>query len=106
MTVTKLDGSTETVFVRVLPVRDFPRLLGSLEDEPAMAEVFCDQPSGWAGQLNLESLEAVVLKGEKLNEDFFSRWAQRRLARQERIMPGITDRLVQGQPASPSTSRK
>ena len=94
MTVQKLDGSSQDVFVRLVPVREFPRLLGAMEDEVELAEIFCAQPKGWADSLAPESLEAVVIRGDKLNDDFFSRWAKRRIARQERIMPGITEKRL------------
>jgi hypothetical protein len=89
-----LDGSSEEVSVRILSVKSFPALMESLEDECAMAEVFCDKPKGWGESLTLPSLEAIVVKGETLNDDFFSRWARRRLARQERLIPGITERRL------------
>lgn len=96
--VRKQDGTTdqisESVAVQVLPVKKFPTLAGSLEDEYAMAEIFCDKPKGWADDLTNDSLEAIITKGEALNDDFFSRWARRRLARQEKLMPGVTERLA------------
>ncbi len=68
-------------------------LFGGL-DENRLVELFCDKPEGWSDTLTVESFEKVVTEGEKLNADFFSRWVQRRLTRQEKVMPGITAQLA------------
>ena len=101
-------GKTEKVFLRQLPIRLMPQLLAVLEDEPKMVELFCDRPEGWSEALTPASFESLVIEGEKVNADFFGRWLQRRLNRQERLLPGITERLAQnvglpiGSPNSPS----
>ena len=103
--VTKLDGTVVTVLVRQLPLSDFPTLLARMEDEPSMAELYCGQKAGWAATLTLESLEKVIEAGERLNEDFFARWLARRLKRQERLMPGLTEKLMASAwPTSPPKS--
>jgi hypothetical protein len=94
ITVRKLDGGTESVFVRQVPIQEFQRLLLSMESEPALAEVFTARPQGWADTLVNESIEQVILVGEEINADFFSRWVQRRIARQEKLIPGITEKLA------------
>jgi hypothetical protein len=104
------NGSSESVFVRQLPIKLMTQLLAALEDEPKMIELFCDRPAGWSDSLTPESFEALVSEGERINADFFGRWLQRRLKRQERLIPGITERLAQtvglpspiGSPKSPS----
>lgn len=108
--VALVTGGTETVFIRQLPVRLMPQMLASLEDENRLVELFCDRPEGWSDNLAAESFEKVVLEGERLNADFFSRWVQRRLTRQEKVMPGITAQLARnaglalptGSPNAPS----
>lgn len=87
-------GGTEQVFVRQIPIRLMPQLLAALEDEPRMVELFCDRPEGWSDTLTPEAFEKVVAEGERLNADFFSRWLRRRLDRQERLLPGITEQLA------------
>ena len=104
------DGQTEKVFIRQIPVRLMPQMLAALEDENRLVELFCDRPEGWSDSLKPESFEKVVLQGEALNADFFSRWVQRRLTRQEKVMPGITERIARnaglplptGLPSAPS----
>ena len=108
--VNLMAGGTEKVFVRQIPVRLMPEMLANLEDENRLVELFCDRPEGWSDSLAVESFEKVVLEGERLNADFFSRWVQRRLTRQEKVMPGITERLARnagfplpiGSPNAPS----
>ena len=93
-TATKIDATEEPVQIRQLPVRLLPQLLAALEDEPAMVELFCDKPKGWSDSLAPESFETIVTEGERINADFFSRWAQRRIQRVERLLPGSTAKLV------------
>jgi hypothetical protein len=91
--VTLLDGSSVTVRIRQLPVKLFPRLLEAQDDESKLVELLCDQAEGWADTLTVESFEQIVTLGEGLNSDFFSRWVRRRLERQERLIPGITEKI-------------
>ena len=110
--VTRRDGSTEKVKIRQLPVSLYPAFLAAQDDEPKMVELLCDRPAGWADTIAPEAFEAIVIAGETLNPDFFSRWVQRRLSRQERLIPGITERLAKsaglplpiGSPKSPSSA--
>lgn len=90
MTVEKLDGTTETVKVRQLPVRLLQSYLLKLDDEAAAIELFCDKPEGWADTLTIASCAAIVTKGEELNSESFFAWLQRRVARQERLVPNST----------------
>ena len=89
-TVEKLDGTTETVKVRQLPVRLLQSYLLKLDDEAAAIELFCDKPEGWADTLTIASCAAIVTEGEKLNSESFFAWLQRRVARQERLVPNST----------------
>ena len=105
-------GGTEKVFIRQIPIRQMPRMLAALEDENRLVELFCDKPEGWSDALTVESFEKLVTEGERLNADFFSRWVQRRLTRQEKVMPGITEKLARnagfpspiGSPNAPSAA--
>lgn len=90
MTAQKLDGTSETVKVRQLPVRLLQSYLLKLDDEAAAIELFCDKPEGWADTLTIESCAAIVTKGEELNSESFFAWLQRRVARQERLVPNST----------------
>lgn len=91
--VPKLDGTTEQVKVRQLPIRLFPEYLKKFDDEAATIELLCDKPAGWADGLTLEAFEQMVSLGEELNRDFFVRWVERRKARMETLAPGAQKRL-------------
>ncbi|MCL4179172.1 MAG: hypothetical protein KJ072_15700 [Verrucomicrobia bacterium] len=105
-------GGTEKVFVRQFPIRLMPQMLTYLENESRLVELFCDKPEGWSDSITVESFERVVQEGERLNTDFFIRWFHRRLTRQEKVMPGITEKLVRnaglplptGSPNAPSVA--
>jgi hypothetical protein len=105
-------GGTEKVFVRQIPIRLMPQMMANLENENQLVELFCDRPKGWSDSITPESFEKVVQEGERMNTDFFVRWFQRRLTRQEKVMPGITEKLARnaglplptGSPSAPSVA--
>ena len=92
--VTHLDGTTETVKVRQLPIKDMPRYMACFEDEEKTVELFCAKPSGWAETLTRESFEEIITTGEALNLDFLERHAKRSQARREKVMPGLTEKIM------------
>lgn len=102
------DGTPEIVNVRILPVREFPRLAMDIENEAHRIEVFCAKEKGWADTLSRESHEALIAKGDELNADFFIRWVRRNLDLQEKLVPGITEKrasaLLNGAQKLPSNS--
>lgn len=104
--VTKKDGTIETVFIRELGVNEFPRFAKVQNDEQEMIEFVCDKLKGFAQTLTLESHEALVEEIEKVNGDFFSRWLARRIGRQEKMMPGVREKLLSAALASSDTSPK
>lgn len=88
--VTFANGEKGTVKVRQLPVRQLNAYLLKIDDEAGAVELFTGNPEGWADTLTLESFEAVLAEGERLNSDSFFAWLRRRVERQERIAPGTT----------------
>lgn len=80
------DRHSETVFVRQLPIKLFPAYAAAMQNEPRLAELFCDRPSGWADLLTNEALEQIVDAGERINMDFFERW-QKRQERRQSLLP-------------------
>ena len=89
-----IDGSCEDVMVRQLPIRLYKEYLEAQDSEAKILSVLCGKPVEWADGLKIESFEAILDEGEKINADFFSRWVKRQFARKERIMPGIADKLM------------
>lgn len=92
--VAKLNGERELVKVRQLPVRDLPKYLACHQNEAATVELFCERDANWVDTLALASFEAILAEGEKLNLDFLSRYAARQLARNERLLPGFQQKLM------------
>jgi len=80
ITVTAVDGTTESVTIRSLPVKFFPELLGAFTDELKKASLYAGKPVGWVENLTPESHELVITEGDSLNADFFGRWLARRKA--------------------------
>ena len=68
-------------------------LLGAQGDEMRLAQVYTGKDAQWVDALSPASQEAVVSEGDRINADFFGRWFRRRLERQERMLPGSTERL-------------
>jgi hypothetical protein len=105
-TVTKRDGTNETVFVRQLAVKEFPKFLQTQDDELEMIDFVCGKTKGFAETLSNEGHEALVAEIEKVNGDFFSRWLKRRNEREDKVMPGVRQKLVDGLLASRNLSQK
>lgn len=94
VTLNRKDGLTEVLKVRQIPVEEYPGYLKAQEDECAMVDILCGKPSGFFKELTPDSFEQVIIQGEEINKDFFGRWVQRKLARQEKLFPGVTDRIL------------
>jgi hypothetical protein len=94
MVVTKLNGETENVRVRQLPVNLLPEMLTVFQNEPALVELYCERPAGWAATLSRDSYEAVVEKGQAENGSFFARWLARHLAKTELIVPNFREDMA------------
>lgn len=102
--VETLQGATEVVRVLQLPIRQMPALAACIDDEERMAALYVDKEPGWSASIKREGIEAIIAMGERLNSDFFERWLQRRMARQERVLgKGYMEKLVTSQ-LGPSTS--
>lgn len=98
--VNHIDGSQEQVTVRQLHVNEYPLYQVSMENEPLMVDLLCsklspkNEPTGWSLTLTLESFEAVVETGDRINADFFGRWLARDLRRKKVLLDGLGDRAV------------
>lgn len=97
MTAVKDDGSTETVKVRQLKLRQSQAYLtlAQANDEAGMIELFCDKPQNWADSLTPDSQQNLLETGEKLNRDFMLCSAARRVERREKLAPGAEEKLMQ-----------
>ncbi len=95
VTVSNLAGDTETITLRQIALGDCDKLLAAQDNEVVLACLYTGRDRAWFEGLVPESQEQVVVQGDRLNADFFGRWFRRRLERQERLMPGVTEKFVQ-----------
>ncbi len=80
-TVHFLDGTTEEVKIRQLPIRALVNQWAKLQgDEPALVELYCQKPEGWADTILPEDHDEIVKIGGDLNRPRFARWAENRRA--------------------------
>ena len=85
--VQHLDGSTETVTIALLKIKQFPEYLQKLEDEEALAEFLCGKPEGWSQTLDVDTILKICEKGHDLNFKNACRWGQRRASINEGLLP-------------------
>jgi len=93
--VTRLDGTAETIRLCQIALGQCEKLLAAQGDEIALGCLYTGRDRTWFESLDANSQERVVIEGDRLNADFFGRWFRRRLDRQERLMPGVTEKFVQ-----------
>lgn len=67
--------------VRQLPLSAMSRYLLTQNDEAAQCDLLCGQAAGWGDTLHLDSVEAIIEAGDRVNADFFARWLRLRLRR-------------------------
>lgn len=87
LTVSHTDGTTETVHVRLLKIREFPDYLRLTDQEEQLAEFLCQKPEGWGSSLSVDSLLDICDKGHELNFSNACRWGQRRANINEALLP-------------------
>jgi len=93
MLVTLLDGTTQTVSVRYLPVSTYPEFAAALDDETHQVSLFANRDRAWAETLHPASHDEIMRKGHELNLDFFERWVSRRKRALAAADPGAEARL-------------
>jgi len=75
--VSHTEGTSEDVKVRQLPIRQMDRWAELAGNEPALVELYCGKPEGWADTLVNEDYEMIVDLGDQLNRPIFDRWIAR-----------------------------
>lgn len=91
--VALLDGATEEIMIRQVAIRNFPKLLEALADEPGLIKLYTGKDDAWVDSLQPEAFELIIQEGEKLNADFFQRWFNRAKHRLDLVAPGGFERL-------------
>lgn len=87
LNVTHVDGSSGTVTVRLLKIREFPEYLRLTDQEEGLAAFLCDKDDAWAESLCVDSLLDICDKGHELNFNNACRWGQRRANINEALLP-------------------
>lgn len=101
---TKRAATEQEVWVRQLPVKDYPAAFAAYGDDFKLAALYCGQAPGWAETLAPSSFNAVIAEGERVNADFFA-YCERRQSREialARRMPAELIEAALRQMRSPS----
>lgn len=85
----------QTIRLRQITLGECEKLLMAQGDEIALACLYTGKDRAWFDTLSADSQEQVVVEGDRINADFFGRWLSRRLARQERIAPGMMAKVLE-----------
>lgn len=88
------DGSVIDTKVRQLRLRELPKLADCIGDEAAMLKMCTSLSEEQINELSLMSAEGLVSLCERLNMDFFQRWLERQLRRNEAVVPGVRQRIA------------
>jgi hypothetical protein len=96
------EGKTQSEMVKVLqlPIKKYRELSAALDDEIALAALYCDLAGrandekarrAWVEQLTPASHEKVIQTGKDINWDFFCSWVSRRQQTREALkgLPGL-----------------
>lgn len=80
-TVRLLDGTTEEVKIRQLPIRELTDKWARLQgNEAALVELYCNKEEGWADGILPDDHDQIIKTGRELNRPRFARWAEDRRA--------------------------
>lgn len=90
ITVSHVDGTTETVTVRLLKIREFSDYLRLTDQEEGLAAFLCGKDEAWTQMLSVDSLLDICDKGHELNFNNACRWGQRRANINEALLPIAT----------------
>ncbi|HEY3857364.1 MAG TPA: hypothetical protein VGO67_23510 [Verrucomicrobiae bacterium] len=95
VSITLADGSTETVQVKELGLKDMKNYLSIIDDEEKIIALCTGKPDNWVQALPLDSAVKIAEADLEVNGEFFQGWMVRRILRLERMHPGIIERLQQ-----------
>lgn len=79
------DGADEAVVVRLVSVRELPRFVALQDDEPAVLEMVCDRPQGWADRLTPDAHFLLIDRARALNFPVALRWTASQVDMQRRL---------------------
>ena len=87
ISIIKLDGTAESVKIRLLKINQFSSYLQAVESEEKTAELLCDKEPGWAETISTESLLDIIEKGHEINFPSVFRWAERKANLNAKLLP-------------------
>jgi len=85
--ITLLDGTAETVLVKLLKIKKFEDYLRVVDNEAAAAELLTGKEPGWGDTVSPDSLLDICEKGHDINFSSVYRWAARRADVNEALLP-------------------
>jgi hypothetical protein len=81
------DGTSETVTVRLMTMRELQGYLNGIDDISAFVELACAKPTGWADKLAPDSLFALDEAVRRLNDPILDRLIQRQVSAVQKMRP-------------------
>lgn len=81
------NGQSDVIHVRQLKLREMPQFARALEDPGAIIMLTCGRNAEWVDALTPESFERLALEADRVNRDFFMRWASLQKARLAALGP-------------------
>lgn len=93
--VTKEDGSTESISVSQLSIKQYEAAFQKLDDEFALNAFICGKPKDWCYSLAPESYEAINSAVKTVNEKGFFVYADRRQAALIRRLNSVSPATLQ-----------
>lgn len=95
LSIQYLDGRAGTVLVRLLPIREYPKLWSAANDEARQAEIYAGKETGWAETLAPASHDLIMETGDALNQETFFKWAARRVKTTKALAPQVVQEAVE-----------
>jgi len=94
----RLDGTTETIELRQLPLARYPAALALRDDEISLTALLAGRDRAWIEQLTPASYEALRAEVQSLNESGFFAYAARQAAREKERLAEMLAALAQWPP--------
>ena len=96
ITITKRDGTTGKVFVKLLPLRDIPSFFEKIESIPDLVKLATGISDKEFDDLDDDSQFLIDEEARELNLPLAVRWAERQAGLNDRLLP-IAERNLKAQ---------
>ena len=81
------DGTTETVTVRMMTIRELQGYISGIDDVSSFVEMACAKPTGWADTVFPDSLFALDEAARALNDPILDRLILRQVSAVQKMKP-------------------